>query len=64
MVRGWKTGVLVTMADDDLRFGDVSGGSSTDSIIDTLTNTLIAIVMIYVILKVLETLLSINIPLV
>lgn len=53
------------MTDDDLRFGDVSGsGSSNDDITDLLIQSFQALIIFYVIVKTIEVLLNIQIPLV
>jgi len=53
------------MTDDDLRFGDVSGGSSGNSgIFDTLIEIFVSLIMIYVILRVVEILFNVPIPLI
>jgi hypothetical protein len=51
------------MADDDLRFGDVSGGNgSSGGIIGIITNILIAVILIYVILNFAEIIFNLSIP--
>lgn len=54
--------------DDDLRFGDVGsedGSSGTGSgIVDRLTEAFVALIILYVILKSVEILLDISIPLI
>jgi len=53
------------MSDDNLRFGNVSGGSSSGTDIgDLLQQALTAIVGLYVLLKVIEILFNIPIPLI
>lgn len=52
------------MADDDLRFGDIDGGSSSGGgdIVELGTRILIGLVFLYVILVFLESLFGIPIP--
>lgn len=59
------------MADDDLRFGDISGsgsGSGADNIVDRMINLFVTgfmgLIFLYVLLKTVEILLNVNIPLV
>lgn len=52
------------MADDDLRFGDIKGSSGGNDIVDTLITVFQVIVVLYVILKTLEVLLNVPIPLI
>lgn len=53
------------MTDDDLRFGDVSGESSNnDNIVDSLITVAQVLLVVYVILKMLEILFNIPIPLI
>lgn len=51
------------MTDDDLRFGDISGSSNT-SMFDSLIELLKILVAIYVLLRVVEILFNIPIPLI
>jgi hypothetical protein len=52
------------MTDDDLRFGDISGGGgdSENDIIDTFRRIIIGLIMFYVLLVVLETLFNVPVP--
>lgn len=64
MVRRRETREQVTMSDDDLRFGDISGnGEGKNDIVDRLITVFKVIVVGYVILKSVEILLNVQIPL-
>lgn len=53
------------MTDDDLRFGDVSGeGSNNDDIVDSLITVAQVLLVIYVILKIVEILFNVSVPLI
>lgn len=54
------------MSDDDLRFGDVNGDddNSNDVIVDQLINVAKVLLVVYVILKMLEILFNIPVPLI
>lgn len=53
------------MADDDLRFGDLAnGGGGGTNIVDRLITALQIVVIGYVLLKVVEILFNISIPLI
>lgn len=53
------------MSDDDLRFGDVDGGGSSGTdIADLFRQVFIGLVGLYVILKVVEILFNIPVPLI
>lgn len=53
------------MADDDLRFGDVSGdggGGGSGSILDLFIQAFIGLIMLYVLLKAVEILFNVPLP--
>lgn len=53
------------MSDNDLRFGDIGDGSgSNDGMVDLFINIFKLLILIYVILKVVEILYNIPIPLI
>lgn len=51
------------MTDDDLRFGDISGSGTTNGIVDLLIKTVQVLILVYVILRVVELLFNIPVPL-
>ena len=52
------------MPDDDLRFGDVSGSRGNKDITEWLVTLFQVVILVYVILKVVEILFNVPIPLI